>query len=334
MDLTWPIGALKFSAVIAFCGQLAWANACVVSTRAKWDSVIHTTVSADGQMVAALWNAGTKEQVLCFRLLANDARWQSVKAPPLTRTIQFAVQGHDLLLTSAEPAMNRDVLARLNIDKPGAEAVRIHVGGNLAFPVEISPGRIMVRTRVAAEPKAANPSYLLGYRWIVVGPDGRIEKVGPDPIFPYSAPNIVGSGFFWVDARPGPLQPEQHPIFHSFALPGGVAPTMPRARFSKDTFNVRCDRSATRCLRNFISNLGQKPQGKFVYDIEVFFGPASCRLQGVSGRHSAISITPDGNTAVFAMEAINDKAPHVVAIKFNSQRCDPLSIQHFYLEEK
>ena len=333
MKVKWLVMALRYLSIFALGAQMGLVNACTRSSRASGNTVLHTTISADGQIVAALWNAGSEQQVLCVRHLATDTRWRSVKAPALTQSIRFASQGHDLLLTYAVPAINREVLARLDMDRPGADPVKVYEAEDLAFPVEIGPGLILVRTRKPTDPKGPKLYYLSGYHWILIGPGNQVKKVGPDPVLPYNAPNVVGSGFFWVEEQTG-AKKEAHPLVLSYPLPGGTAPVFSRERLDKNTFTVRCDATANRCLRKYLTNDGQRPAVPYIYDVEVLLGSQRCKLPGVAGWLDSFSITPDGNAAVLSTAAGSDKPRHVVAIKFNPQQCSPTSIQHIHFEEK
>lgn len=295
--------------------------------------VLHTTISADGQMVATLLNAGTDQQLLRVRNLNTDNSWRTVQAPPLTQTIRFGLQGHELLLTHGNPLVPaKAYLSKFDLDKPEMGLQKIYESeGGLAFPVEVTPGQVMVRMR---DPDPTGKRYyLLGHHWILVGPGQQVQEVGPKTVLPYPAPNILGSGFFWIKDQMGE-EKEAHPLVLSYSLPGGVAPVFSRERLEKNTFTVRCDQAAQRCLRKHITNRDQKRISSFIYDVDVIFGSANCKLPGVSGSHDEMSITPDGNAAVMSLASGHDKPRHVVVMHFNPQQCEAISVQHINFEEK
>ena len=294
---------------------------------------MHTTISADGRMVAALWNAGTKAQVVCVRDLEKGTHWRSINSPPLSQSIRFASQGHDLLLTYSTPISNQNVLARLETDRPDAEVIKTHAAEHLAFLVEISPCRVMVRTRGRSDPNNPKSHVFSGYYWIVVGPNGRVEKVGPESILPYPAPNIVGDGFFWMEQQMDETL-EAHPLVLPFALPGGSIPKIERSRFEKNTHNVACDRSANRCLRWYVANRYERPVKPYIYDVAISLGPANCKVPGVSGNSDGVSITPDGSAGVFALTTARGRPRHVVVLRFQPSICEATIVQHIAFEER
>lgn len=314
--------------------QAIFLSGCVPEHPAHRQPILHTTISADGQMVATLLNAGTDEQLLRIRNLGADTNWRTVQAPPLTQTIRFGIHGHELLVTHRKPDLPvKNYLSKFDLDKPEKGLQKIYESEEeLAFPVEVKPGQVMVRTHQPANPSTGKV-YLSDHYWILVGPGQKVQEVGPKSVLPYSAPNIVGSGFFWTEDQIGKEQ-EAHPMLLSFPLPGGRAPDMPRERLEKNTFKVYCDQSANRCLRRFISNLDQKPAVSFIYDMDVLFGSTRCKLPGVAGSGDAVSVTPDGNAAVMSLASRHDRPRHAVVIRFNPQQCEATSVQHIYFEEK
>jgi hypothetical protein len=324
----------KLLAGVLLAGQAGVLSACTLNQVSDRNPVLHTTISADGQMIAALANAGTPRQMLCIRSLATDTQWRSVQAPPLTQTIRFASQGHQLLLTYYLPQAKLSVLARLDADKPDSPAQKLFEAESLAFPVEVSPGRVMVRTRKPSDPNSTvQRFYLSGYHWILVGPGQQVEKVGPDTVLPYGTPNIVGSGFFWTEEQMDEKK-EPHPQVLSYPLPGGRAPEFPRERLEKNTWTVACDQTAKRCLRKHVTNRDQRPAVTYIYDVDVLFGSERCKLPGVAGAQDVVSVTPDGSAAVMSFASGHDKPRHVVVMRFKPQQCEPTAVQHFDFEAK
>jgi hypothetical protein len=280
-------------------------------------------------MVAVLEDAGTNTQILRIRNLDTDTQWRTVAVPLYTGTIQFSLQGHELLLTHNNPAASpMEYLSKLDLDHPERGVELIYEAGNLAFPVEVAPGQVMVRTRLPTDPGTHR---LSGYYWVLVGPGEQVQRVGPEKILPYSAPNIVGTGFYWVDQQIGSDE-DAHPRLLKYALPGGSAPDITSEQFDRNTSNIRCDRHANRCLRVYIANRGQA--AKFIYDIEVFLGMERCHVPGVAGFSDRLSITPDGNTAVMSLAPSYDDSRHVVVMHFKAQQCAPISIRHIYFDKE
>ena len=297
--------------------------------------VLHTTISADGKMVVALANAGTERQLLRVRKIPMDSTWRTVPVPPFTQTVRFASEGHSLLMTYHQPQYNRSVLARLDLDNPDSVPQKIFEAQHLAFPVEISPGRVMVRTREL--PSTNDPSKrapIGGYHWIVIGPGQQVANVGPSWVLPYPAPNIVGNGFFWTEEQMD-AKKQAHPLVMSYPLPGGSAPVFARDRLDKNTWSVACDQTATRCLRKYITNRDQKPAATYIYDVDVLFGNERCKLlQDLAGAQDEVSVTPDGNAAIMSLAKGHTQPRHVVVMRFQLRQCEPVSVQHLYFEEK
>lgn len=306
--------------LIAFVGLL---SAC----GAEESPLLHTTISADGQMVATLLHAGTDDQLLRVRNLRTDTSWHTIQAPPLTQTIRFRLEGHELLLTHRKPGPPAvTYLSKLNLDKPGNGVQKIYEAEDLAFPVEVAAGQVMVRTHTPADPQTGKV-FLSDSYWILVGPGAGVQKVGPTSDMPYAAPNIVGSGFFWTKDQIG-RNDDAHPRLLRFPLPGGSAPNISPTWFEKNTFKIICDRSADRCLRHFISNLGKG--GDFIYDIEVMLGSQRCQVPGVAGVGDGVFITPDGQFGVMSLASGFNKPRHVVVMQFKPQQCEAVSVQHIY----
>lgn len=307
-------------------------SACNPDYRGGDKPILHTTISADGQMVAALLNAGTDKQLLRVRNLTTDTTWRTVLAPPLTQTIRFGLQGHELLLTHRKPDWPaKDYLSKFDLDKPETGLQKIYeTEDGLAFPVEVTPGQVMVRTHKPADPKTGK-MFLGDSYWILVGPGEKVQKVGPESVLPYAAPNIVGSGFFWTEDQIG-MNDDAHPRLLRFPLPGGSAPDISQEKFDKNTFKVICDRRGGRCLRQYISNLGKG--GPFIYDLELTLGTARCQVPGVAGTGDGVSITPDGKAAIMSLASASDKPRHVVVIRIKSQQCEAVSVQHINFEER
>ena len=313
------------------CSSAVLAPACLLTIACAGpppSRVLHTTISSDGRMLATLEHAGTQEQILRVRNLDTDTQWRTVTVPQYTETIQFGLQGYELLLTHRNPATPLlNYLSKLDLSQPEPGLQSVYEAAHLAFPVEVLPGLVMVRTRI---PPGPNTHRLSGYYWILVGPEQSMQIVGPETVLPYPAPNIVGSGFFWVEDKLIEHK-ATHPKLLKYALPGGVAPDKPSRKFDKNTYDISCDRRANRGLRTYISNLGESV--KFIYDIEVFLGRERYRVPGVTGFSDAPSITPDGSAAVMSLAPSHEHPRHVVVMHFDPRQCAPRAVQHIYFDE-
>lgn len=302
----------------------------LVGCTAQEKPTLHTTISADGQMVATLLHAGTDKQLVRARNLNTDTRWHEVQAPPLTGTIRFGLTGHELLLTHTKAELpKKNYLSKLDLDKPENGLQRLYESeAELAFPVEVKPGQVMVRTR---HPDGGKQQfYLSGFYWVLVGPGKQVQKVGPDPVLPYSAPNIVGDGFFWVEEQVDKRK-DPHPQTLIYPLPNGHPPNIKRERFPKNTWSVECDTHFERCLREHITN--HDTGGAFIYDVDTLLKNQRCAVNGLEGSSDGITVTPDGRAAVMSL-ALGNNTRHVVVIRFNPQQCEPVSVQHIQFEEK
>jgi hypothetical protein len=118
----------------------------------------------------------------------------------------------------------------------------------------------------------------------------------------------------------------------SYPLPGGRAPEISGKQFEKNTISLACDRAGNRCLRKFISNLEQG--GNFIYDVDIILTGARCKVSGVVGFGDHVFITPDGNAAVMSLASAHDQPRHVVIMRFKSQQCEAVSVQHINFEGK
>lgn len=296
--------------------------------------VLHTTISADGQMVATLLNAGTDQQLLRVRNLNIDNIWRTVQAPPLTQGIRFGIEGHRLLVSYYRPDAKVNVLGWLNVETPGELPEVVHEGVGLAFPVEVSPGRILARTHHLPNPNTGKVN-AFSYYWILLEAGKLPQRVGPKQMLGTVAPSIVGTGFFfWLNYIESNAANDMRKHIRSFALPGGQVPEINDTKLDESTSGFVCDSAAKRCLRSYISNKDQIPHGSYIYDVAAVFGARHCKIQSVAGWHDDIFITPDGNAAVMSLASGHDKPRHVVVMHFKPQQCEATSVQHIKFEEK
>lgn len=329
---------MKYPKIITKVFNLKWAAlamgmlllwGCKPSYPPNPRPVLHTTISSDGQMIATLLNAGTDQQRLRVLRLDDGEDWRDIRAPQFTQSIRFGLHGHELLLTHQFNGQ-QDRLISLDLDKPDGMERLIYQDDELGFPIEVSSGKVMVRTCPNDNNKGVHPCRG-GFRWKMVDADGVITPIGPRYIGSYPAPIIVGTGFFWIDPQTMERQ-DPHPRIVAYPFPGGQAPDFARARLEKNTSNLTCDRQGTRCLRNFISNRGQA--AAFIYDTEVLLGEERCYVEGVAGYSDGFSITPNGRAAVKSLAKAYDTPRHVVVMRFNPQQCKATSVQHINFKEE
>ena len=322
------LGGLR--AYIFWIILIGMLSACNPDYSLQSRPILHTTISADGEIVATLLNAGTDEQLLRVRNLKPDSNWRTVTAPPFTQSIRFGLQGHELLLThqiSLQP--KKDVLSKLNLDQSRTELKHIYEAEDLAFPLEVKPGQVMVRT---GHP-VAKGSHVSNYNLILIGPGEQVKSTEPVSAPPYGNINIVGSGYFWTEDQISKTG-DAHPRLRRFPLPGGHAPNISDGLFEKNTTNISCDRFGHRCLRSHIENLDGTPGTSFLYNVDVLFGAEKCKLFGVSGYHDGVSVTPDGNAAVMALAPAYNRPRLIVVIRFNPKQCEASSVQFIDFKEK
>jgi hypothetical protein len=319
--------ALAGAVLIGFAALL---TACKPNYPPNAKPILHTTISADGHMVATLLNAGTDQQLLRVRNLRTDAAWRTVQAPRFTQSIQFGVRGHELLISYFKPDLKINALGRLNLDLPDSAVKVIYEGVDMAFPVEVSPGRVIVRTHhpPASGREEAN---MFSYYWLLLEDGKEPVRVGPEQMLGTAAPSIVGTGFFfWLNYLADNTAQEKNAHIKAYPLPGGQAPQIDGGQFDESTTSLVCDHSGQRCLRQYISNKAQKLAAPYIYDLDAFLGSVRCKLPYMAGWQDYISITPDGSAAVLSLATAYDKPRHVVVMHFNLHQCESTSVEHLY----
>ena len=231
-------------------------------------------------------------------------------------------------------------LTRWNLDNPANGSQTLLQGIRLKYPLEVSPGEVMVRT---CEPlnRAKDGSMdcfsFNAYHWLLTGSNGKAQIVGPQSMTSYTQPNVIGRGVYWIQSAESswfPRKGDPQPHVLSYAVPNGIAPTFDETRLLQGTVGLACDNAGIRCLREFNSNIEDKKPGEYVYTIEVLLGKNACRADELTGFSDNLGITPDGSAAVISMASAHDKPRHVVLMRFSPQKCTPDSIQHIYFEDK
>ena len=305
------------------------------------------TLSSDGQLLAVLDRNGTPEQRLRIKWLNKDEPWQALPLPKYTSNIQFALEGHNLLLSHRLPD-NTDVgqITRWNVANLSQPSEIIRQGPFYAFPLEVKPGTYLVRTckpiGISHRDRSKNTCQAggLGSYWVLLETGAEPLRVTPKTIEPvYSQPNVADQGFFWTSdyvVGDGPYsrenQPTTHPMLLTFPLPGGEAPQVAVAHLSPES-DLVCDRTIDRCLRRYLR--GEDPVTmKFIYDTEVIYRGQSCPIEGVQGYGDLANITPDGRAAAIPVARVSSEPRRVVVVKFLDGQCAPTSTQTLTFEEK
>ena len=306
------------------------------------------TLSSDGQLLAVLDRDSNSERRLRIKWLNKDEPWQALPLPKYTSNIQFALEGHDLLLSHRLPD-NTDVgqITRWNVADLSQPSEIVRQGPFYAFPLEVKPGTYLVRTCEPIESKNPNrpnknrcQSSGLGSYWVLLAPGAEPLRVTPKTIQPVdSQPNVADQGFFWTSdyvVGDGPYsrenQPTTHPMLLTFPLPGGEAPQVAVEHLSPES-DLVCDRTIDRCLRRYLRGTDPMTQ-KFIYDTEVIYRGQSCPIEGVQGYGDLANITPDGRAAAIPVARVSSEPRRVVVVKFQDGQCAPTSTQTLTFEEK
>lgn len=304
------------------------------------------TISADGKLLAVLENTGTAQAKLLTRRLDQDTRsWQELPLPVFTSSVRFSLKGQALLLTHDLPE-NDDMrqLTRWDLADLQKNSEVIYQGPFLAFPIEARPGEYLVRS---CQPKnypksdvnSCRQRSAFGTYWMLVRdektPPVRLTPDGAEPTF--SQPSVTPQGFFWVTQNirgEGEFSKEKlgSPGLLSFSLPNGKAPTLSEEVVKRST-KITCDRSMVRCIREYNAGTDRKTL-EFVFRLEVVLGTQRCPLDGLIGNAGITSFTPDGDAAVVPLPPTDTLPRRVAVIHFAPERCEPLSIQQFNIEEK
>jgi hypothetical protein len=307
--------------------------ACNVKYPPNASPTVYSTISAEGDMIATLANIGTDNVRLMVMDLRSDARnWKELAVPKYTTSIRFGMQGRDLLLTYNIGEQEKAVLAKWDMNNPAQGPQQIYAANGLVFPVEVAPGEYLVRACYPTPQGRCHPA--VGAVWDLVKDQKLIHRYSAPVALNYSQPNVVlGQGFYWMKV-PGEYQKEEEfPGFKRFAFPGKQEPEIQVSTISKDSTNLDCDHTSSRCLRSFITNFGGKYDSKFpdyVYGAEVLYGSAHCLVTGVAGYYDNISLTPNGNSAVVSLAPKYDQPRHVVVIHFKPGQCEAQSVEHIH----
>ncbi len=317
-------------AAVGFLGVLV-LSAC--ETKPYEDLRVFATISADGKVIAALTKAESEKSRVRVMYLDKPNQWIDLPTPPNTSSIQFGLQGHELLITSRIGESADSVLSKLDIDKPQKGLIALYKATGLAYPFEVAAGEYLVRF---CPPKSDNKCHPWFNGWDLIR-DGQLiyRYLYTETKFSlnYSQLNIVrGEGFFWM-RTPGEYgENEKFPQIRSLAFPGKDAPKYDVSGFESNSYDLNCDYTSTRCLKTYIKNIDKKGPGNFVYDIQVLYKSKKCLMQGTEGFADRLQMSPDGNHAILSATKVFDSPRHIVVMQFKPNQCEPISVQEFDLK--
>lgn len=285
---------------------------------------LFTTISSDGKLIAALDKMGKEAPRLRIKWIDKNEPWQELQAPPFTNDIRFGLTGYGLLLTHYLPGKAREAqVTRWDVSDLSQPSETLYIGTNLAFPIEPTPGQVLVRSCTPYDWKPDSCSA----DWFLVLPNGTAQQITPkkDSLL-YRQPNITPGGFFWFDRHSKQEKREYRSVL-AYALPSGREPEVDVSMLNKFTMDLVCDYQTQRCLHGFLA--GKNPvTGHFIYDIEIFEGSNRCRPTGLTGWSDGQSVTPDGRMAVMSLAQAYDSPRHVVVMHFKPGQCEPTLINH------
>jgi len=298
---------------------------------------IYPTISSDGKLLVVLDHREEETPRLRIKWLDRDEPWQEMPAPKYTSSIRFGLIGYHLLLTHARPGPEgASQLSRWDPSQPTKPSEILYEGTRVAFPVEVSPGRVLVRMcpQPPGEKACARGHDLV---WALIQ-DGQAtpfkETLG---MLPLGTPNVTKDGFFWnfdddkwkPTSGPGIPLGRTKIISHSF--PGKEAPQFDDSVLDSTTGRMRCDRKAHRCLLSYLTE--DRINSAFVYGFRALEGRSTCILPEIKGYQDDFSITPDGRAAVMSLSRVSEEPRHVVVLRFQAGQCAPISIQHINFKE-
>lgn len=291
--------------------------------------VVETTISADGEMIAALDRPPPHRQprLRIKRLLPRESAWQEVPISPHISSVRFGLTGKQLLLTEVIDKTKLAVLVTWDMERLDAPPTLLYTGYRLDFPIEFKPDHYLVRSCNNERESWPCTDRVFNWKWEWVHDKRPMQvfdrKDAHEPLL-YGQPTVVGErGFFWfTDFR------RRRFITLSFKGQKLDAPEIP---FDDATTNVECDQALQRCLRRF--QQGLTAERKFIYAFSVFYAGQSCEVPGLAGFGDAFSLTPDGRAAVTAWAEGAELPRRVVVMRFRPGQCAPVSIQPHPFEE-
>ena len=291
--------------------------------------VVETTISADGEMIAALDRPPPHRapRLRIKRLLPQEGTWQEVPISPHISSIRFGLSGKQLLLTEVIDETLRVVLVSWDMERLDAPPTLLYTGYRLVFPIEFKPGHYLVRSCNNKRESWPCTDRVFNSQWEWVHDKRPVQvfdrKSFPEPLL-YGQPTVVGErGFFWFTNFK-----ERRFITLSFK---GQQLDTPEIPFDDTTTNIKCDQSLQRCMRSI--QQGLTPERKFIYAFSVFNAGQSCDVPELAGFGDVFSITPDGRAAVTAWADSAQLARRVVVMRFKPGQCAPVSVEQYPFEE-
>lgn len=288
---------------------------------------LQTTISSDGQMVAALDRIGTETPRLRVIKLDDGSNWKELPVPPYTTSISFGLKGYELLLTHHVGDHDVANLLKWDLAEPSKPMEKIYRSSGLVFPMEISLGEYLVRECRQEIDYPEVCKKIGGNQWVVVTSErilGTFSK--PIGIGSYSQPNVIdGKGLFWKSLKGGQKggyqnEESEAPPFLVVPFIGEEFPDLNKLEVEgSETTNLRCDFYAERCLRSFVSHKDR--DRLFVYDLDVLYKGLRCHVEGLQGYSDGVSLAPYGNAAVMSLAPRYDHVRNVIVMHFESGRC-------------
>jgi len=294
-------------------------------------SRIQTTISADGEMIAALdWPLPHRVPRLRIkRLLPQESPWQELPISPYISSIYFGMTGKQLLLTEVTDETLRSVLVSWDMDKPDSPPTLLYEGYRLDFPTEFKPGHYLVRSCNNERADWPCTKRVFNDQWEWVHKSQQMQVFNDrEKALLYHQPIIVGErGFFW---------------FHTFRQDAKNSPFVtlafkdqqldePDIAYDETVTGIKCDRALERCLIRY--EKGTNIERRIFGGSRVAYGGQTCEIPELTGYVDTFFITPDGRAAVFAWSN-TDQPSRLIVIRFKPGQCAPDSVQHHPFEEK
>jgi hypothetical protein len=291
---------------------------------------LYPTISGDGKLLVVLDRVGKEIPRLRIKWLDRNDNWLEVPAPKYTSSIRFGLTDYKLLLTHARQGPGgASQLSLWDVSQPSKPSEVLYEGTRVAFPVETSPGQILVRIC----PQPPGESACVGGHglvWALIK-NGQATLISETlGMIPLGTPNVVGeNGFFWnyEDERwrgvSGPGIPPGSTKIFSYGLPGKSAPLIDTTFLDARSGRMECDRNGDRCLLNYLTD--ERLNSYFVWGFKVIHKGTICNLSGLKGYVENFSLTPDGNTAVMSISRVPEEPRRVVVLRFDPGQCESIS---------
>lgn len=291
--------------------------------------IVETTISADGEMIAALDRVAPHgyPRLRIKRLVPQEGEWEEIPISPHISSIRFGLTGKQLLLTEVIDETLRSVLVTWDMERLDEPPTLLYVGHRLVFPIEFKPDHYLVRScnNERADWPCTQRVFSWQWEWIHNGQNIQVfNRNDQDEPLLYGQPTVVGErGFFWFTNYKG-----LRFIALSFRDQQLEPPSI---TFDENTRNIKCDRKAERCLERFIQ--GMTEDRKFIYAFRVHYQGRICPVPGIAGFGDAFSLTPDGLAAVSANASSSHLPRTVVVMRFQPGQCAPIGVQFHPFEE-